>query len=148
MSLDYASKNGKLWQEIEETEQPFEDKRGFEKLNKEIRKYGFPHEDREPQMICRLAFSVCPPRSACKQLVEECRWIENQDESWVCSHLGLVPPSPRGKVTTAIMRDLKARLDSLKGEDTCALFCVHGRSVQVKSVAPRSIVTNAVTANE
>lgn len=150
MSLEYDSKSDELWRIIEligaRTEP--EDKRGFGKLNEEIRRHGFPHKDREPQMVCRLAFSVCPPRRVCKQLVKKHRWIETQDESWVCDHLGWVPPSPRGKVTTAIMRDLKSHLDALKDEETCALLCVQKQSVRVKSVAPRSIVTNAVTANE
>lgn len=106
------------------------------KLESEVRRLGLPSSDREPQMLCRLAFSVCPERSVCRQAVRQHGWIKSMDETWVCRHQGLRMPSARGKVTMAIMRDLQRRLDKLREAGTSALFAVKERRVQLQEVAP------------
>lgn len=59
------------------------------------------------------------------------------DEKPVCRMLGLPAAGPRGKVVTAIMRDVLLRLDDLRKAETAALFSVTARSVTLESLSPR-----------
>lgn len=118
----------------------FNRKGATEALREEIRRYGLPDQDREAQMLCRLAFSVCPSRLVSRRLVEECRWIKRMDEIWICRHQGLRYPNSRGKVTMAIMRDLQRKLDKLRAANTVALFSVNEQTVTLKTVSPEPIV--------
>jgi len=113
---------------------------GIKRLNEEVRKFGLPDKDRAAQMLCRLAFSVCPDRLVSRRLVEENGWIKQVDETWVCRHQGLKQPSARGKVTMAIMRDLQVKINELHDAETAALFSVKKQSVTLKTVSPRPIL--------
>lgn len=110
-----------------------------EQLKREVRQYGIPSRNREAQMLCRLAFSVCPDADHCRIMIEENPWIENMDPTWAQDHLALRSRA-RAKVVTGLVRDLQVHLDKLRSEDTCALLSVKEEVVTLKSVGPESLV--------
>lgn len=120
-------------------------RRALHELRQEIVAHGLSGipPEREAQLLCRLAFSVCPKRASWFQSVRQTEsWIDDLDPSWAMEHLVMAPSwTGRGKVVTALMREMAVALDEAREAPTCARVRITTRGMRLMAVGPQAALS-------